>query len=652
MENVDEDQPQETRHRLSPISSEDSDPSPVEYDKGVYGTTPPSGGRFRKIERRGHKHKSSKKSSPGHVTYRNLERQAHAISRVKSAEWPNVMSEEIPEDVKSPRRHTVYDTVPEYPVTGLMDTNIKGKKKLKHNKDKHKNRKEKLSFIPPHMREIKPSFSFTENINTSESLSAAYLQSPSAENGGLLSNFPRIERSHSDAQLSLTLSTSQSMHCPPDRKQFYRSFTKALNIVSRRQHQTIPAYHIPRQHSENLSAENPFGHINDELWVELRASLNGYTVEEQEEHDSQLHNEVDSILDRIIEFRFTPPTQSIDDCFRGIDDYEPILSLPSGGIQLKSINEHNFDEEDEGPQTLTQQTSSESDGSSVQIENFSKERFLTNEQQSALHKVDSLLQDLEKVESLYSSTAKIGRENTKYCQMTFKRRKDALVLWHKITDGIANTLARLSKWFGTPVHSVHNEPTPSSSIEPSRSSSSGGFGMHTISEVNPEESLPLSAVASSLLTQSSVYSSVNSRTTLQRLFSSRNDFSTDDDKQKGYRRFVNQVLKKKGLPWLIDELLNFISPILGFAEDAMIVKTHNECDSSSEDESRDNERLPLLFYLPSDYTKVTNRITSSAPRCWVDEFSAMNLPSFSELVTLYYLYASFNLLDCTVSSAD
>ena len=692
---------------LNLLQEEESDEtdSPDDHYEGnaVYGTTPPTGGRMGKVARRGQK-KSSKKS-PSHISYRGqLDKAVFGKTRPKSVEWSFSQIQEIDEEVKSPRRHTMFE-ISEHdeflfncPLLPSLEGDQKDKKK-KQDLVRRKDRKDKEDFmecpiasepvpkvnvIPPNLRQLKPSYSYSDNIDTTQSLSSAYLHSPSRENIELHGH-SKVERSHSVTQLSLTLSSGQSIHCPPDRKQFYRSFAKALNIIGKRQLQQPVGssnLHVPRQHSEDLNAQNPFGHVNDELWVELRAWLGGRSVEDQEEWDYYQHCEVGRVLDQIIHFRFslTPESREISDSlFKGTNDYEPILSLPSGidnyraepgtneplkevaeeeletpsnSLTAAVVNKLDYDNEEDGPRTLTQQGSSDSETSCSSQSEYCFSHFLTEEQQSALIVVHELLEELERVEELYPSSRKIGDENSKYRQLVFKRRRDGLVLWYKVTHGLANHLARLSKWVGAPLNSIlksraSNVSISPSSLEPSRHASSGSSssrmdkitsqnGSDQLSNINPEDSLQLSLIShsSSLFhTQSSILStsSSTSRGTLQRLFSLKYALSIEDESaSKGYRKFVNRALKKKGLEWLIDQLLDFMRPILKQAEEAMVIKTLEEDDEESDSEE---ERKPLLSRILPNSGPTMRRVTSTAPRCWMDEFASMNLPSFSELVS-------------------
>ena len=124
-----------------------------------------------------------------------------------------------------------------------------------------------------------------------------------------LSGPHRLLRSYSDAQFSLPPSVltgdrSQrqvSARCPPDRKQFYRNFTKALKYsgISRQRPITESHTHHPhmtRHMSENLNIENPSGIVMETLWRELQAYLHGRSEEEQEQLLLFYQDKIDKVL--------------------------------------------------------------------------------------------------------------------------------------------------------------------------------------------------------------------------------------------------------------------------------------------------------------------------------------------------------------------
>ena len=119
----------------------------------------------------------------------------------------------------------------------------------------------------------------------------------------------RLHRSYSDVQFSLppsilTGNDSQrqvSARCPPDRKQFFRNFTKALKYsgISRQRSVTESHAHLPhmtRHMSENLNIESPFGVVMETLWKELQAYLHGRSEDEQEQLLLYYQERIDKVL--------------------------------------------------------------------------------------------------------------------------------------------------------------------------------------------------------------------------------------------------------------------------------------------------------------------------------------------------------------------
>lgn len=481
------------------------------------------------------------------------------------------------------------------------------------------------------------------------------------------SSHVKLQRSQSDAQFSLP-SLGQAMVCPPERKKFYRSFMRTVKLYSQPQHHIrstsssttkgLTGTHIPRQHSEDLQSDSPYDADMDSIWLELRAYLANRDVMMQHRHDYDHRSEVDRVLDNITKYRFT----TMDVHFSGMtgdrDEYEPILSedpTPQCSLTVKDVqlqnNEEDSDEGDEGrehqeegggPDTLKQQGSYDSDSSRESLQNpFPIESFLTSEQQAALSDIKKMLKELEKAELLFPSLKKMAIEFSICQTVQFKRRRDALILWSKVIENIAHHLSRLSKWFGVMIYSVYTRPTSHDSF------SSPQFRVpvqgHTGSLDKRRTFLEQVSVASaattssssidpeqSLVRMASYFQTQSSATSSHTYYSSQLTSSLDETNIRGYRKFVDRTLKKKGLDWLMKQLEKFITPALEIAEVAM--NSHHRRGTIT-DEDKGNQRMestPLMEKYrgpPPVY-----RMSSTAPQSWVDEFSDMNLPSFSQLV--------------------
>ena len=467
----------------------------------------------------------------------------------------------------------------------------------------------------------------------------------------------KLQRSQSDAQFSLP-SMGKTMVCPPDRKKFYRNFMKTVKLYShQQQHIPMPGErHLPRQRSEDLSLDNPFEGLMDAIWVELRAYLAGRkNSKEQHQYDYLHRSEVDRVLDDIQKYRFY-----LDPLFSGTcdrEEYEELTSLPTEGtdeqtphcsLTAKDTAPANgggdCDGGDEGgPETLVHQASLDSDGSSSSGKSaFPSEIFLNPEQQAALREVQQMLRDLERAESFFPSLKKMADEFSVCLTPQFKRRRDALILWGKVTEGLANHLSWLSKWFGVVIYSVYSRqtsqdypPTYSPYMGPSRASTSNGDSLRrnvysqisvasaatTSSGIDPEQSLI--RTASFPQTQSSFTSTPTQ-------YSTQWTTSGEEGSVRSYRKFVDRTLKKKGLDWLMKQLKHFITPALSIAEAAITGQHSQQQEKEEEEEEEEFEHTPLIRRRP--HPRMVDRVTSTAPLSWVDEFVDMNLPLFYELV--------------------
>lgn len=720
-----------------PYSDEEDD----DIDEGVIGTTPPKAQRLGKTRKKG----SKLKRTPSPYDYNKEKQRGFIKKRPVSADLAHLDSPFVLNPSNQPRRHTVSDVSSSKKTYGFTSyaSFDSGKTSTKTDKESGKKRKEKqrkqdrtdklssnqkeppslpiLSEPTPLIGSI-PIPSVSEplpdpNPNSAQTprrhpLVTSLTSHTLSHTLALISEegHPRVTRSHSDAQFSLTLSNTQSTRCPPDRNKFYKNFRKTLGLLYKRQQQGpvighihTAGFHVPRQHSENLTIDNPFAHQIEQIWRELRAWESSRTLEEQEDWDFEHHREVEVLLNKVINYRFDQHSnhEMNKDFFSGTererDEYEPLMSLrgttyPRGGgdydnntnqgenttplaslgagVTEGSRGDHHpsidcEDDDEEGPRTLTQQKSDsdESSISSKSSNDYAYERFLMPEQIASLTEVDQLLEELENVESLYSNSRKIGDENPKYRQSCFRRKRDALILWSKVSRGLADHLARLSKWFGVPIisqpSSVHTPITPSRTNSDGMSSHPLGVSIPDLSTIDPELSLGgLSRLSSGIfLSQVSQLSQVStsSKCSLGRMSAPRTVSNIDSypSLSKGYRKFVDRMLKKKDIEWLIDELKDFIKNIFVISDEAIKVRNEELEDDINEEEPGVDpikESWPLLTpYLKTNNSPKISRRISSSPRCWLDEFDEMNLPSFFQLVrqnSTLYKYIHINIHTC------
>ena len=245
---------------------------------------------------------------------------------------------------------------------------------------------------------------------------------------------------------------------------------------------------------------------------------------------------------------------------------------------------------------------------------FPPEEFLTPLQVTAVGKVSDVLGELDKVEAFYSNRQKIGNAHPQYRTLSFRRKVEALLLWQKVTEGLANTLSTLSLWLGVGVilpemcrkspqggcsRSVSSEsktaagPAQDGGGEEGGGEGEGGGGKKggRLFSIGPstEDDLQQSLTSVSLRRlmgrsqTSSSSSSSKSKGTLQRMFSSYLSVSLEGAAKGPYRSFVDRGLKRKNLSALMESVQLFIRPVQNLALAALSPTTvQDETDDSSQ----------------------------------------------------------------------
>ena len=442
----------------------------------------------------------------------------------------------------------------------------------------------------------------------------------------------RVRRTNSDAQLTLGFlnGSTHEKRCAPERKQFYRQFIKSIKYFGINSTATNRMEPAPpsRFHSENLGASNPFSPAMDKIWIELQAFLRDCTTEEHEEWLFFNQRNVDYVLTKIIDFRFIGFGEmhsigTITSFSR--EGYEPIrsTSTPAMGSQRRedtsassgrAVNMaagvhddvvsagHNMGLEGNRTAPPKRLVSDEPVGSTGNQESDERvadsthhhhqeipglhckvdhPNYLSSQQRKALREVGEILKQLDEVESLYMNRKKMGHEHGKYRTLFFRRHACGLILWHKVTQGLSETLCRLSNWLGKAIalpNVCHDPPpapseTSSNPVSPStirRADSSEGivFDTHKDPPKSPlVQSIrqPLFSICSSLAedkesldhsASSSLTSSIKPQATTAQISTSptrptgilRKTHSLQSSfEYQPYRDFVNTALKRIGI---------------------------------------------------------------------------------------------------------
>ena len=516
-----------------------------------------------------------------------------------------------------------------------------------------------ISISHPHgadYTDYMPQRSVTESLNPS-------MYRRGSEMEFLAHGKARVRRTNSDAHLASVAvggmaggGGARERRCPPERKQFYRHFIKSIklfgiNAMVASRLETPAQPHLPRHHSANLAQANPFGPTMERLWLEIQAYLRFKTPDQHEQWMFFNSAHVGKVLNRIIHFTCS----GVDTCqsvggmaslsVPNREGYEPLHGSHSspvlrresegGGVNggqgngripsveawqrrheqaarrelVKAVatppadahatTEPLLEEVEEEETNVSEQATEQSTCCKTQ-----HDEFLTLLQRRALGEVDCVLSELDQVESCFMNRKRMGDEHQQYRTVFFKRRVCALVLWQKVTHGLAETLCQLCEWLGTSVllpeicfysppagapppasdegvveeeggvflasgstasmGSIRTASPPKSPKSPSMTRFKPQFSVGMPEESEGEEEVgvvnnvsrpplhphPLTSVARppQVTSQVSVArtesSSGQSATTLQRLFS-------QQSQHEHYREFVSRALKRKGITFTV-----------------------------------------------------------------------------------------------------
>ena len=293
------------------------------------------------------------------------------------------------------------------------------------------------------------------------------------------SSLPHSSLANSDAHVfSFEEVFLSQRRCSHKRKQFYRHFVKKLkycgirSVASRLEPPGNNTMSVFQSHHIELG---PLSSKTEKIWLEIRSKLQNFApYKDYEEWLFFNKNEVERVLRKFLHF-----------CFTGVGAEDSVGQANIHGRPFHSkLEESSY--------------LSFSLGGAVSKEHSSYKmndcEYLSLVQQKALSIVTKLLKELDEVESLYINREKMGSVHNVYVTKFFKRRVCALILWQKITHGLADNLSRLSNRLGTDIllPDVCKDPPPSHSTPgisyPTSPSSSAKTVVFEVS--NPLASVP------------------------------------------------------------------------------------------------------------------------------------------------------------------
>ncbi len=192
-----------------------------------------------------------------------------------------------------------------------------------------------------------------------------------------------------------------SYRCPLERKQFYRQLVKNLKYLNIDSTPTVQKkQHYEMSHKDNML---PFDTSAKRLWLEICFKMkNCSPFQHYEDWLFFQRADVNTVLQEIVHFTFD---EQGDKSF----------------VFSKGLYKVNYMD------------------------------YLSLVQQEALEKVTKVLEELDRVESFYMNDKKMGDVHDVYRTLLFRRRMSCLILWQKITHGLAESLYGLSNWLGAEI---------------------------------------------------------------------------------------------------------------------------------------------------------------------------------------------------------
>ncbi|XP_040576869.1 mitogen-activated protein kinase kinase kinase 4 isoform X3 [Lepeophtheirus salmonis] len=406
-----------------------------------------------------------------------------------------------------------------------------------------------------------------------------------------------------------------------DRATFHKVFTAMLKS-SQLSNTDGRIDGTPFKSEKTKAEENLYQNATgDMIWLELQAWFAGRGVYEHDKYITEARLQVKDIIEEIMNFKFVVPRSSCSSLsdLTGDDYYDAVDYLPQTVDEVDSLSKTFYE-------------------NCVLSDNdvFSDTRI--DIMNKALTRVNSLLCKLESVEQYYASSRMFKLDHPMVGNPDFQARVKGLCLWYNITVELRGRIHVLGKIFSDYGARTLSWPKLQDSGGTFTSSPSQIFAPSGQSYIQKQESIsdlemdPRTRVTFQLSTDEVVKD-------ISRQISTTTELSCYDslasEELQPLRRYVEKLLKTRGLRKMINTLQRLIRGPLRRAKTALECPNDYKLDGQNDDEAEENvnsyagqhhphleERFSSIPSPSEDDKELTTYGT------WNPEFIKMNLPSF------------------------
>ncbi|CAG5116904.1 unnamed protein product [Candidula unifasciata] len=265
-------------------------------------------------------------------------------------------------------------------------------------------------------------------ITINDSMDGAHLNGMKLEGSGRFSLLKPKPIAPLTAECRARRQVGEPPVCPRDREEFHSKFSLLINLgTEAKKDKEKMMSSNKRQLSVEL--EQWRASLIEQLWLELRAYINGISPEEQHHLLKMERQEYEKVIDEINSFCFTDTiANEYPNSALGGDSYTRNPHLKVDGTSFRELV-------------------SRSVSASFSDVNLTDETVCL--QEKALFQVQSLLERLDHYESCFSTTEAAKQSNPKFKDPEFQRRVKCLNLWLNITCDLCQKLKLFGRIIGT-----------------------------------------------------------------------------------------------------------------------------------------------------------------------------------------------------------